>query len=192
MRAVIFDCFGVLYVDPSHAFYERHVDNYEPLRPRLMELNTQNDRGLISQRQWHQQVAELTNLPLDMVAQDIEALHARNDDLVAYVSELKSRGVRVGMLSNIGPGGMDRFFSLEQRQRLFDAVVLSGEERIAKPNPAIYRLMAERVEVPISQCLMLDDSRDNCAGADGAGMHAVHYLSNVQAKREIEAWLDHE
>lgn len=188
-QAVIFDCFGVLYVDASHAFYEQSVPNYEKLRPQLMELNSQSDYGLITQQQWIKQVAEITGLALDEVAQKIQATHVRNQTLIDYAQQLRGEGVLVGMLSNIGPGAMDSFFSLEERQTLFDGVVLSGEEMVTKPSPVIFEIMAERIGVAPGDCIMIDDIEDNCAGADAAGMRAVHYRHNQQTIREVSAIL---
>lgn len=186
MKAVIFDCFGVLYVDASHAFYQNSVPNYEQLRPQLVELNAQSDYGLISQDEWYQQVSEVTGLPLDQVQSQIQAVHVRNDELVAYMNSLRERGYLIGMCSNIGPGAMDSFFSRQEREQLFDATILSGEVMVTKPSPVIFQMTADALGVSTGDCIMIDDLNDNCAGADAAGMRAVHYQSNKQTVREVE------
>lgn len=190
MKAVIFDCFGVLYVDASRVFYEKSVPNYEQLRPQLTELNAQNDYGLISQDEWHQQVSELTGIAVDIVREQIQSQHIRNDQLVEYMNSLRQRGYLIGMCSNIGTGAMDSFFSRDERTQLFDAVILSGEVMATKPSPVIFELTAESLGVATGQCIMIDDLADNCAGADAAGMRAVHHQSNQQTVREVEQLLD--
>lgn len=187
--AIIFDCFGVLYIDPSHSFYEQRVTDYDRLRPRLLELNKQQDYGLISQTELIEQVAELTEIPIDEVRSGILGKHRRNQALLEYIVDLRRRGVLVGMLSNVGPGAIDSFFSSRQREELFDAVVLSGEEMLAKPHPEIYRLTAKRLGVDPKHCLMVDDDEDNCAGADAAGMQSVKYDTAAEAIAEVENFL---
>lgn len=186
MKAVVFDCFGVLYADPSQLFFEREIMNYQQLRPELLALNAQIDYGLISRQQWVEQVAELASLPVEKVAKSIDATHIKNHELIEYIDELRGRGYLVAMCSNIGPGGMDRFFSLEERSQLFDVVVLSGEEMVTKPSPVIFELVAQRLGVGTGECIMIDDNQDNCAGADAAGMRAVYYQTNQQALTEVE------
>lgn len=186
MKAVIFDCFGVLYVDASRDFYEKSVANYEQLRPQLMELNAQSDYGLISQQEWVEQVAEVTGLPVDEVGAKIQSNHTRNDGLISYMASLRQRGYLIGMISNIGPGAMDNFFSPRERDELFDAVVLSGDVMVTKPSPVIFQLGAERLGVDTGDCIMIDDLSENCNGADAAGMQAVQYLSNQQTIRNVE------
>lgn len=186
MKAVIFDCFGVLYVDASHAFYEKSVPNYEQLRARLTELNTQNDYGLIDQEEWVQQVAELTGLSPSEVRDKIQSEHVRNEPLVKYMNSLRERGYLIGMVSNIGPGSMDSFFSPSERDELFDMVILSGEVMITKPSPVIFQMAADRLGVSTGACIMIDDLAANCAGADAAGMRAVQHTSNQRTITEVE------
>lgn len=186
MKAVIFDCFGVLYVDASRYFYETLVPNYEQLRPRLIELNSQSDYGLITQEEWYQQVAEVTGLEVDFVRSHIQAEQVRNQQLIEYMNDLRQRDYLIGMCSNVGSGAMDRFFAPAERRQLFDAVILSGEVMVTKPSPVIFQMTAEALGVPTGECVMIDDLADNCAGADAAGMQAVHYRSNQQAIHELE------
>lgn len=107
-----------------------------------------------------------------------------NERLLAYAQSLRP-GVKLGMLSNIAPGAMDRYFSPGQRRRLFDAVVLSGEEGLSKPHPSIYKIMAERLNLAAGECLLVDDSLDNCSGAAAAGMDSLLFQNTRQAIDEI-------
>ena len=185
IRGIIFDCFGVLYVDTSQYFYEHHVKNYEDLRPELKNLNKAADYGLLTQAELNQAVSELTGLDLPFVSAHIEGIHKRNDALMEYLAELR-KTYKVGVLSNIGPGSMDKYFSKEERDTLFDTVVMSGEERMTKPHPLIFALTAERLGLTPGECVMIDDVEENCSGADAAGMRAILYESNAQVKRDLE------
>ncbi len=94
------------------------------------------------------------------------------------------------MLSNISVDGMDAYFDQKQREQLFDASLLSGEVGLTKPHPGIFELMAERLGVETGECVMIDDIEDNCAGADAAGMKAIHYLGNQQVQRDLALLLN--
>lgn len=189
IRAVIFDCFGVLYVDASHHFYEHNIANYERLRPQLNDLNRAYDIGLLSQAMLNQEVAALSGLAIDFVAQHIQGVHKRNDALLDYSQSLRV-DYSVGMLSNIGIDGMNSFFSLTERETLFDSVVLSSEVRLVKPDPAIYELMATQLGLTPEECVMIDDVEANIVGAQQAGMQGVVYRSNQQTIREVAQLLN--
>lgn len=184
IRAIIFDCFGVLYTDSSRHFYEHSIPNYEQLWPQLMDLNKEADYGLITRDEHIDAIAELTGSDRMFVAQNISGVHKRNQHLLEYIESLRPR-FQIGMCSNIGPGGLDAYFSLEEREQLFDTVVTSGEEGITKPNPAIFQLTAARLGVEPNECVMIDDIEENCSGADAAGMRAIQYVTNAQIQRDL-------
>ena len=59
----------------------------------------------------------------------------------------------------------------------FRDIVVSGDERVVKPDPAIYRLLLERNGLAAADCLFIDDSPKNVAGAEAVGMKAHHFTS---------------
>jgi epoxide hydrolase-like predicted phosphatase len=189
IRGIIFDCFGVLYLDASRHFYEHHIKEYERLRPELMSLNKAYDYGLLTQAELDQAVSDLTGLELAFVSEHIQGVHKRNEKLLAYAESLRPE-YKVAMLSNIGTGAMDVFFNPDERKKLFDAVVLSGEEGLTKPHPHIFTITAERLGLHPHECIMIDDIEENCSGADAAGMRSIVYHSNAQVEKEITKLLE--
>jgi epoxide hydrolase-like predicted phosphatase len=188
IRGIIFDCFGVLYLDASRHFYEHYVPEYEHLRPELLGLNKAYDYGLLSQDELDQAVADLTGLELPFISEHIRGVHQRNQQLLEYIQSLHLQ-YKIGMLSNIGIGAMDPFFTPAERSELFDAAVLSGEEGLTKPHPHIFGIAAERLGLRPSECIMIDDIEENCSGADAAGMRSILYHSNEQIKAELSKLL---
>jgi putative hydrolase of the HAD superfamily len=69
---------------------------------------------------------------------------------------------------------------------LFETVVDSAFVGTRKPEPRIYEIVLERLEVDAAACLFLDDFEVNCEGAREAGMRAVHFRENAQALPELE------
>ena len=188
IRAIIFDCFGVLYLNSSQHFYETKLSNYDKLRNELLSLSAQADYGYISSHQLHVAVSELTGLPLELIDDELEGIHKCNQQLLDYSQRLRSR-YKVGMLSNISVEGMKDYFSDPARERLFDASLLSGEVGMTKPHPHIFEMIADKLGVTPGECVMIDDIEDNCAGADAAGMKAIQYRSNGQLRQELETLL---
>jgi 2-haloacid dehalogenase len=67
----------------------------------------------------------------------------------------------------------------------FRGIVVSGEERLIKPDPAIYRLFCERYEVRAAGCVFVDDSAKNVSGAQACGMHGVLFESPDRLERDL-------
>jgi putative hydrolase of the HAD superfamily len=93
--------------------------------------------------------------------------------MVALVKRVRGAGIPVGLLSNSwgGAEGYDRA-GLDE---LFDAVVLSGETGMRKPEPEIFALAAARLGLDPGQIVFVDDFPVNVAAARAAGLQAfVH------------------
>ncbi len=58
---------------------------------------------------------------------------------------------------------------------LFDDIVVSADVGIAKPDPSIYTLAAERLELAPEECVFIDDLESNVRAAHSVGMEGVHF-----------------
>lgn len=185
IKAVVFDCFGVLYLDTQ----QNLLQSLPPeVAVELHDIFQQGNYGLLSREEYIKASTALTGqTPAEFVEASTGG-YRLNEELVAKIRDLKPH-YKIGLLSNIGRGWIDEFFDAHQLHNLFDAVVLSGEEGIAKPHPRIYELISARLEVSPNECLLIDDLPENCSGADAVGMKAICYTSNNQCLVELETHL---
>ncbi|MEZ5122674.1 MAG: HAD family phosphatase, partial [Solirubrobacterales bacterium] len=102
------------------------------------------------------------------------------------VRAIRGRGIRTGLISNSwGTALYDR----DTLGELFDALVISGEEGIRKPDPAIYVLGAERIGLAPQQCVFVDDLPFNLKPARELGMATVHHTSAAETARALDELL---
>ena len=176
-EAVIFDCFGVLYTDSKQSIISLAPDEN---RQELADIFTSNNYGYFDRKEYLERVAGALNMTVDQVTDYMKDEHVLNQPLVVLIAEKLKAKYKIGMLSNIGRDWINDFFTTHQLHDLFDEVVLSGEENLAKPHPAIFTMMAGRLGIDPSKCVMIDDIAENCEGAEIAGMTAIHFTSNKQ------------
>ena len=69
---------------------------------------------------------------------------------------------------------------------LFDDIVVSGEVGLVKPDPAIFELTLQRIGRPASECLFIDDSEANVAGAAALGFHTIRFQSPEQLDADLK------
>jgi 2-haloacid dehalogenase len=81
------------------------------------------------------------------------------------------------------PAARERFSFLA----LFDDIVVSGEERLAKPDPEIFRVLQARVGRPLHECVFVDDKADNVDAARQAGMDAILFTDAAGLRHRLEA-----
>jgi epoxide hydrolase-like predicted phosphatase len=103
--------------------------------------------------------------------------------MIGAVLAARRAGIRTGMVSNSwGAGRYDR----AQLKELFDAVVISAEEGLRKPDPAIYELGAQRIGLDPADCVFVDDLPGNLKPARDLGMATVHHRASTQTVPALE------
>lgn len=185
VKAIILDCFGVLYIPIGEDFYSTHIPDYKKHHAELHALGYKVDIGEITQEQLIQKVAQIGRLNADEVRKGIVGQYVRNNTLLNFCQSLRP-GVKLGFLSNISKQAFENFFSQKEREQLFDAVVVSGEVGLAKPDPKIFELIEDQLGVPPQDCLMIDDNPMHCSGAIESGMKAVVYQNTAQVITKLK------
>lgn len=114
-----------------------------------------------------------------------------NEPLIAFMAELRDRGLRMAMLTNNVREWEPLWRAKLPVDDIFEVVVDSAFVGMRKPDPAIYELTLERLGDGIAgdECVFLDDLDVNCEAARELGMHAVQYRDPEQAIAEIESVL---
>jgi HAD superfamily hydrolase (TIGR01509 family) len=177
IKALIFDCFGVLYLDTNQSLLSVVPPEH---RQELADLYLSNNYGYFSRKEYVAQIAELCQLSTDDIEEYISREHHPNMALIELIRDTLKQNYKIGLLSNIGAEWIEDFFTKHDLHNLFDEVILSGEVGMAKPHPGIYELAASRLCVAPEECLMIDDIQANCVGAEDTGMQAVQFISNPQ------------
>jgi epoxide hydrolase-like predicted phosphatase len=112
-----------------------------------------------------------------------------NEPMIEFMRQLRARGYRMAICTN-----NIREWELMWRAKLpvdeiFDVVVDSAFVGSRKPERRIYEITLERLGVPASSALLIDDVDINCDAARALGMKAVWFRTTEQAIQETEAAL---
>lgn len=120
--------------------------------------------------------------------------------MVAALDTLKAKGITIGCITNNVPAGkgsaMARSETLATEvaaiMARFDHVIESSKVGVRKPDPRIYEMMCEALNVEPAACVYLDDLGINCKPAAALGMHAIKVTSGEQALKALGESLDME
>ena len=192
-RGLLVDFGGVLTTDVFVSFREFCVAEGllpDTVRDRFMkdpmarDLLADLETGRLTEEEFQSKFAAL----LDIERSDglIDRLFAgmRPDQtMLDAVRAAKRAGVRTGLISNSwGHGRYNRTLFPE----LFHGVVISGDVGVRKPDPRIYELGAEAVDLPPSACVFVDDLPGNLKPARELGMATVRHVRAEQTVSELE------
>jgi 2-haloacid dehalogenase len=148
------------------------------------------DRGVLTEQEV---IARMARDAPD-VAGWIRPALAIYDDLVrpieasvAYLPRLKAAGYRLYALSNYGAERFARARAAYDFFALFDGLLISGEERVLKPDPAIYLLLMHRFGLTPARTLFIDDRAENIRGAGALGIQGMVFQRPEQFETLLRA-----
>jgi epoxide hydrolase-like predicted phosphatase len=110
-------------------------------------------------------------------------------ELVSYVHSLRGR-YKTGLLSNAFSDLRHVITSVWGFSDAFDAMIISAEVHLVKPDPRIYHLALEQLGARPQEAVFIDDWAPNVAGARQVELHAIHFLHPLQARSDLEQLLD--
>lgn len=189
IKAIIFDCFGVLAGSAYKEIYRQAGGDLSKDNVFVSDLLNFANSGQITSEELNARTAKRLGISVKEWTDIVNKAEQPNLELLDYVRELKSK-YKVAILSNAGSGVMERKFTKEQLA-LFDTVVVSAEVGFVKPQPEIFKLTADCLEVEVQECVFVDDLSPYVEGAAAVGMKAIQYDNFDQLKQELELVLSH-
>uniref|UniRef100_A0A8C9JP99 Aminoglycoside phosphotransferase domain-containing protein n=1 Tax=Panthera tigris altaica TaxID=74533 RepID=A0A8C9JP99_PANTA len=203
-RAVIFDMGGVLIPSPGREAAEWELQNDIPPGTILQAFISGGEkgpwmkfmRGEITTEDFLQQFGRLcseiskTSVPVGSFFSLLtsEQVAKQFPVMTEAITQIRAKGLRTAVLSNnfYLPNGKS-FLPLDRKQ--FDVVVESCLEGVCKPDPRIYKLCLERLGLPPSESIFLDDLGPNLKAAASLGIHTIQVDDPETAVKELETCL---
>ena len=196
MTNIVFDIGNVLIAWDEHAAFREDFPDDATIDQFFAEVgfyewNMEQDRGRSRKdavaeisAKWPQ-YTQLLDQFFDRFPQTIQTKIAGSWEIL---NALKASGFRVFGLTNWGA----ETWPMAQRVHpelldAFEDVVVSGDEKLIKPDPRIYETLTRRNDLRAEDCLFFDDSPKNVEGARSVGWQAIHFTGPEALKRELEA-----
>ena len=193
-RVVVFDLGGVLLDwNPRHLYRKIFAGDEAAMERFLAEVchsdwNLAQDAG----RDFDDAIAALmprhrAHLPHIAAWRDRfgEMIAGELHETVAVAADLRARGVPLYALTNWShetfPSQRGRFAFMDW----FQGIVVSGEEKVIKPDPRIFRILLERYGLDAGETVFIDDNPRNAEAAAALGMHGLHFRSAAELRRDL-------
>jgi 2-haloacid dehalogenase len=186
INTIIFDLGGVLIDWNPNYLYNKLITNEDERKRFLTDIcspdwNEEQDAGrtlsegtelLVSQHPGHEE--------------NIRAFYGRWEEMlggaiegtVEIFKQLKeSNRYRIYALTNWSAETFEIALNHYNFMQWFDGIVVSGTEKIRKPNPQFYQLLLNRYQVKPEDALFIDDNHRNILAAEELGIRSIHFSS---------------
>jgi putative hydrolase of the HAD superfamily len=200
IRGVIFDYGNVLcYVQQLSDLEGMACVSGIPV-PRLRDLywkfRVPYDRADLTATEYWQAVAGEEKLVLTaeqiarLIVLDTQGWGRLNEKTVNWAKQLRHSGLRLGLLSNMPIDLSQSLVANGGWASFFHHLTFSGELRLVKPDPAIYRACLQSMELPPDKVLFLDDLAPNLEAASRLGIHSVLFDTIEQTVSRVSERFD--
>ena len=193
IRNIIFD-FGSVLVDWNpERLYGPYFNDDAKMRYFLTEIcphawNAQADAGrstaeITEERvavhpEWEKEIRMYFGQWIKMMGEQIPGMQE-------LVEELKNRGYRLYGLTNWSAETFPLVKDNYPVFRLLDGIVVSGEEKIAKPDPGIFSILLQRYGLKPEECLFIDDNPKNVSTGESLGIRGLVFTSAAALRSRL-------
>ena len=193
IRTVVFEIGGVL-VGFDYRDFIAGRGNGPEMTERIIAATVHSpwwreyDRGVMTDeeimRQFCEDAPEIAGEIRSTFA-DIRGMITRREESIPWIRALKAAGYRVLVLSNYSQKALDDCPEAVDFLDEVDGGILSFRDHVIKPDPAIYKLLAERYALVPGQTVFIDDTPENADAAARLGWHAIRWESRAQVEEEL-------
>jgi 2-haloacid dehalogenase len=194
IQAVVYDFGGVLFDwNPRHLYRKLFGTDEAGMERFLAEVatpewNLAQDAG----RPWREAV-DLLVAAHPAQAELIRAFHLRwgetlaglIDGSLAVLTELKDAGTTLYGLTNWSQETFPVARARYPWLGWFDGIVVSGEEKLVKPDPRLFQVLIDRYHLDPARLVYIDDSPANVEAAAKLGMDAIHFTDAAKLRAEL-------
>lgn len=177
IKAIIFDCFGVVFTDNFYELYAHFGGDAIKDHDFIEKAYFDASKGVVESG-----ISIIApHLGITESEWSVEEAKYRGFDyeLLSYIKELRKK-YKVSMLSNISGRGLSYYMDYRVLEEHFDDIVESSKIGFAKPEARAFEIAANRLGVRLDECIFTDDRPNYIEGAQHVGMKTILFKSTEQ------------
>jgi HAD superfamily hydrolase (TIGR01509 family) len=183
---IVFDCFGVLYVDAFNRFLNTYSKILPEPRNHYYELAKQNDHGYLSDEDFYNELQTGSGVPAIEIKKQFNDTNCLNTNLVPLIRELREKhGYKIGMLSNVDRQFLQQFLDNHDIGELFDHILTSSESVHSKPEREIFEDLADQADAPFEEWYFADDAQSNVDAARSYGIQSDVFTDTETLRKDL-------
>ena len=186
MKAIIFDCFGVLVGKGFWNMYTLLGGDVKADSEYIDQQLAKVDLGQLSSQDFSQEMANRLGISIDKYTQAFREDERPNEALFAYIKDELKPNYKLALVSNATGDSVRRKIPAD-KLALFDEVLISGEVGILKPDPRLFHMALDRLGVEAHETVFVDDHQEYIQGAKNVGLQTIQFKDFDSFVRELQS-----
>lgn len=181
IKAVLFDLGGVLTTDRD--------DHLGPKGTLKISNDTWHKAGmgLIDDEVAFEEMAQNHSVDSKTIREWLFSKRKPNEEVLELISKLKPE-VKTGIVSNSLKTIFHTFMNQYNLKDKFDALIISSEEQVKKPDEEIFRKVCHKLDVESEECMFIDNDWEHIEAAEKLGMKGLLFSNASHLKEEFEKY----
>jgi 2-haloacid dehalogenase len=169
-KAILFDFFDVIHEDPLRAW----LDSFGAKRHgEYDDAANELDEGKITYEEFVTRVAKESGQTPEQV-EEMFAKSTINADVKKMIKDLGAH-YKIGLISNAAAEELQPILHEHTLHDLFDEIVISSDVKLRKPDPAIFNLMLDKLDIKAEEAIFIDDNQRNIDAANAIGITGIWF-----------------
>lgn len=183
MQTVIFDFFGVVVSEIAPFVLPKYMSATDVVRYRATVVQ-EADLGYITQKEFFDRLSIITQVPSRALEDEFWAHVKVNYETIALIESLRHK-YRLALLTNAIVPFVRQIMAKHDLAQLFDTIMVSSEEHMAKPDPAFFQHLLDKMQISPKDAFFIDDNPTNIEGARNAGIAGIVFTSAAQVTQDL-------
>jgi HAD superfamily hydrolase (TIGR01509 family) len=181
-KAIIFDFYGVINKhDPYGVWLKANGYKREGA---FAEVAEKVDTGQITLKDYFDRLSKLSSQPADAIRKAFDDTADIDQDVVRLIAKLKGE-YKLGLLSNAPSELLRPLLKHNNLEQYFDEIFISSEVGLRKPDLELFKLALERMAVPASEAIFVDDLREYIDAAGQVGIAGIQFVDGKNLASKI-------
>lgn len=150
------------------------------------------DHGVMTTKELKEQLAlnlRCSVMAIESLLQNVVLALRPIPEVIELIKQLKQRGYSCYALSNMPVDIFHSLFEEHSFWHLFKDIIISGQIKMSKPDPEIFKFILDKHNLAAEQCIFLDDSKPNVESAKKLGFTTIKVINPQQAIDDLSGLL---
>lgn len=184
IKAIVFDFSGVISEEGYDNWLKKNTVDYKENNNRYLLIAKEGDKAVLPIEKYLSRLSKETGVQPKNIWPSMRKEFILRKDMISFILKLKEN-YKIGLLSNFPKGWLQIILKEEKIYNYFNAITISSELHIAKPDLRIFFDILNKLGILSDEAVFIDDKKENVIAANNIGIKGLLFTSLINLKKDF-------